>query len=91
MTAYARRRDFAEANLGGACARCGSTGGPFAIDHINGGRQGVRESGRRATVDAVRDAAAGRTANLQLLCRFGAALDCHWIKGAEDRRSGYLA
>jgi hypothetical protein len=52
MTDYARCRDLAEAILGSACARCGSTDGPFAIDLINGGRQGVRESERRATVDA---------------------------------------
>jgi hypothetical protein len=89
MTRYARRRLLAEGALDGRCARCGGTAGPFAIDHINGGRAGYRAAtGRRATIDAVADILRGDTANYQLLCRHPRT--CHRDKGREDRASGYL-
>jgi hypothetical protein len=91
--------DAAEARrlLGNVCARCGGTAGPFAVDHINGGRQAFKRTpghpnrGKRATRESYRDIIRGDTANYQLLCRHGAANDCHRDKGREDRAGGYLS
>jgi hypothetical protein len=81
MTPYSKRRAAAEATLIARGQWCGHTGWMYAIDHVAGGRAGYRQTtGRRATLDAVRDITDGRCDNYQLLCP-----PCHYDKTAQDR------
>jgi 5-methylcytosine-specific restriction endonuclease McrA len=82
---HGKLRVQATINLGGVCVRCGTTES-LEIDHIAGGRLDEAKAGRRATEHAVREAAAGRTANLQLLCT-----TCHRAKTNADRAAGRAA
>jgi hypothetical protein len=87
MTTYTKRRAAAEAILIARGLWCGHAGWMYAIDHVTGGRAGYRRAtGRRATLDAVRDINNGLVENYRLLCP-----PCHYDKTSDDRMTGHLA
>ena len=85
----AEKREQAIENLGGVCIACGAND-TLEIDHIDpGGRAGRDPNGRRPKLSgkAIRDASAGRTDGLQLLCGIGSVNRCHQKKTTAERRA----
>jgi hypothetical protein len=73
---YHQKRKEVIDRLGGRCIRCGSTEGPFHLDHKNASKKTMRASDLHSVNDKRFES---ELKNLQVLCE-----DCYHIKSFEN-------